>query len=434
MSSQVSPAAPKAPRKRGKIVAVALSTVLLGLIAIFLIPKPPAKNCEFYSDESTTNTNKPQAVVVLAPTSNFVDFSSVATRAKGEITAALGLNLADQNIAEAKGRELSIVLGDGAPALIVHSMVIADSNDAMDIRRAINETTFGTIELSVLCSAGDYKKPGDEISTTSETDLLKSLEVAAAQLNTSGPRDIFILGNGIQTAGAIQMQESGSFPKTEKLATRFAMSLFQKGAIPDLAGARVHWYGLGQVDGVTQKSLPNAYGTSLRTFWSEIIRLGGGNLTDVCSECGTGKPTSKAIYVHSVNVTSCNLIVELYEDDGVEFKPDSTEFISSAKALHAAKSTVSKFNQKKCDSVTITGFAAAAVPKDEYLKNKSAIDATNSSLTMLRAQAFGRLLKEAGFSGEVTSVGGGTCGTEWAVDGQVDPKQQKLCRRVEVTS
>lgn len=420
--------------KRGKVVGFVLAAVLVGLIAIFFIPRPPSKNCEFYSDESPAQGDKGQTAVVLAPTDNFVDFTSLAARAKLEVTSALGASLEDSTIADAKGRELSIVMGDGAPSLIVHSQVYADTNEPMDIRRAIEETTYGSIELAVLCAAGDYKVPGDEIATAPESDILKALRVASAQFNTSGSRDIYILGNGIQTAGAIQMQEPGSFPTTDKLAKRFAKSLDMRREIPELEGANVHWYGLGQVDGVKQSTLPISHSSSLVTFWKEVIRLGGGNLEDICSECGTGKPNDKAIAVQVVNVSPCNLIVELYEADGIQFKPDSAEFVSKTKALNSAKSTVTKFNKKDCDSLTVTGFAAAGKSKAKYLANKADIDETNKSLTLLRAKAFARLLTVAGFEGEISSAAGGTCGTEWTADGLVDSKKQKLCRRVEVTN
>jgi len=434
MSVELEVSKPAKNPKRGRVVAIAMSVVLLGLVAIFLIPRPPTKNCEFYSDESSAKTDKAQTSVILSPTDNFVDFSSLVSRAKSEVTSSLGGSLTDGEITDAKGRELSIVLGDGAPALIVHSTVTVESNDAMDIRRAIDETTYGTVELAVLCAAGDYKNPGDEISTTPESDVLKSLKVAAAQLNTSGSKDIYVFGNGIQTAGAIQMQDTDSFPKTDKLAKRFAKSLNMKREIPNLNGAVVHWYGLGQVDGVKQSTLPLAYSSSLRTFWAEVIQYGGGTLQDVCAECGTGRPNDKTIPVHAVNVSACNLIVELYEEDGVEFKPDSTKFVSRSKALNAAKTTVGKFNKKKCDALTVTGFAAAGMSKGKYLANRAEIDETNKPLTLLRAQAFAKLLTQAGFDGEITSAGGGTCGTEWDAAGAVDPRKQKLCRRVEVTN
>jgi hypothetical protein len=69
-----------------------------------------------------------------------------------------------------------------------------------------------------------------------------------------------------------------------------------------------------------------------------------------------------------------------------------------------------------------------------YLKAKSQIDKTNKSLTAKRAKAFGALLEDAGFSGDLEYVGGGTCGTEWSASGAVDLDLQKLCRRVEVSN
>ena len=165
-----------------------------------------------------------------------------------------------------------------------------------------------------------------------------------------------------------------------------------------------------------------------------MIELSGGKVDNFCEQCGSGTPYSKAIQVAKITVDQCPLIVKLYEDDGVEFRPDSTTFVSDSKARAAAKSTVAKFKAKKCSTLTVTGFAAAGTDKPDYLSKKQEIDTTNQNLTESRAKAFSALLRAAGFSGDIAYVGGGTCGTEWDPDGNVDQDKQRLCRRVEVSN
>jgi hypothetical protein len=82
--------------------------------------------------------------------------------------------------------------------------------------------------------------------------------------------------------------------------------------------------------------------------------------------------------------------------------------------------------------MTVTGYAAAAKNKNDYLADKDHIDSVNADLTKRRAEAFAVLLRNAGFKGEIKTIGGGTCGTEWDSNGRIDSKQQRLCRRVEV--
>jgi hypothetical protein len=261
---------------------------------------------------------------------------------------------------------------------------------------------------------------------------LKALSIAADQLTiTSGPRKIFVLGNGIQTAGAIEMQTQGSFPKSPTTATLLAKRLKASGELPDLTGAEVYWYGLGQVDGENQ-ALSESAANSLVSFWTQVIELANGNLVEVYGQVGAGTPHPQAIPATSIDIPECK--TRLYESDGVEFKPDSATFTNKKQAIAAAKRISANFKDKGCDEIAVTGYAAAGVDKSTYMKKKSKIDATNKTLTKNRAAAFGRLIRDAGFTGPIVSIGGGTCGSEWTPSGKVDVDLQKLCRRVEVAN
>jgi hypothetical protein len=392
-------------------------------------------NCYFISDE-TSSISAPQTAVVFAPTSNFVDFSSIIGRAATPVKESLGADLLSSQKKESIGRELSLVLADGDPQLVSRRAVtVAEGfTTDLDIDRAV-KAVFGNFDLAASCAAGDLKIPGkDEVPTTEQTDLLKALAIAKDQLTTEKARTIFVLGNGIQTSGAIHMQDSDTFPKNDSSAKRLAKALFQRGEIPDLNGVMVNWYGLGQVDGEFQKPLPLASVAALETFWRESIKLAGGTVGEICSQCGSGSPNKNAIVVDPVGIKECPLTVKLYESDGVEFKANSSSFVSPSKAQTAAIKTVKQFKAQGCSSLTVIGFAAAGKDKKVYLKSKAKIDKTNKSLTANRARAFGALLEDAGFTGDLQYVGGGTCGTEWNPDGKAVPDLQRLCRRVEVTN
>jgi hypothetical protein len=372
-----------------------------------------------------------QTVAILAPTDTFVDFETVITASETEVKATLGGSLPKAQLKEAKGREFSVVLADGNPRMLSKLSVQPMGDAEYDITSAI-DSTFGIFRLANNCAAGGFKRPNDQVETKPESNILKSLSIAADQLTiASGPKKIFILGNGIQTAGAIEMQTLGSFPKSKTTATLLAKRLKASGEIPDLGGAEVYWYGLGQVDGVNQ-SLSEKSRTSLEAFWREVIALGHGKLMEVCGQCGAGSAHPQAVKVTAVVIPECK--TRLYESDGVEFKPDSATFTSMSEALASAKSISAAFKSKGCDEIAVTGYAAAGVDKPTYEKKKKSIDATNKTLTKSRAAAFGRLIREAGFSGPIVSVGGGTCGSEWTPSGKVDLDLQRLCRRVEVTN
>jgi hypothetical protein len=370
-------------------------------------------------------------VAILAPTDNFVDFETVVTRSETVIKESLGGNLASEDLKQAIGREFAVVLADGNPRMLAKRSVQPAGTSEYDIKSAI-DSSFGVFRLSNKCVAGTLKRPNDSVPATAGSDMLKALSVASDQLTTDGQRKIFVLGNGIQTEGAIRMQDRGLFPKTDASALLLARGLKGLGEIPDLKGAEVYWYGLGQVDGVKQQLSEKAT-KSLESFWTQVIEYGGGKVKEICAKCGAGFPHPFAIPVPTFEVPPCTLI-RLYEEDGVEFAPDTATFTNLAKAKSAAKQMSSQFTGKGCDEMVITGFAAAGVDKSTYQKGKTKIDATNKSLTQKRAAAFAQLVRAAGYKGAISSAGAGTCGTEWSASGSVDLDLQRMCRRVEVSN
>jgi hypothetical protein len=426
----------KAKMSRGKRFSVILAAMLAAFTALIIFlgtTGDPVKNCLFASD-ATKGTNSTQTAAIFAPTANFVDFKSVIERASTPIKNELGGNLTGDAKKEALGRELSVVIADSDPQLVTRRAVkaVEGATGDMDIDRAI-KSAFGSFDLAAACAAGDLKKVDDQIPTSSGVDLLKGFYVAADQLTSEGNKTIFVLGNGIQTSGAILMQEEGVLPGNASAAKKLARELFNRGEVPGLNDITVNWYGIGQVDGEVQKPLPIAKAKALEAFWSEIIRLGGGTVGEICGQCGSGLPNENAIPVDLVPVNECPITIRLYDADGVEFQPDSSAFVSEAKAKVAAAQTAASFKSKKgCETLTIRGVAAAGKDKPAYLAERSEIDGINLELTKLRAEAFGALLKKAGFKGTLTYVGGGTCLTEWGASGVAVPDLQRKCRRVEI--
>ena len=427
--------------KRMKSLQLALFVGGLSLVLSSCAGPPPPQGLEVTLDDSTKycemNVQKAplevpaQSVAILAPTNNFVDFQTVVTRSETEVKESLGGNLESAQLEQAIGRELSVVLADGNPRMLAKRSVQPAGRSEYDIKSAI-DSSFGIFRLANKCAAGTLKRPNDQVETAEGSDLLKALSIASDQLTTDGPRKIYVLGNGIQTTGAIEMQQPGIFPKSEGAAKRLARSLNSIGEIPDLEGAEIYWYGLGQVDGVNQQISEKA-SKSLESFWTEVIKLGNGKLMDVCAQCGAGSPHIFSVPVPNFEIKTCTLI-KLYEEDGVEFLADTATFKNLAKAKAAAKQISGQFEAKGCDEMEVTGFAAAGVSKSNYLANKNKIDSTNDALTKRRAAAFAQLVRSAGYSGSISSTGGGTCGTEWNGSGAADSELQRLCRRVEVSN
>lgn len=379
-------------------------------------------------------TTPVQIAAVVAPTNNFVDFETIITASETSVREDLGSKLPESQLQDALGRELAVVLADGVPQLASKRTVKSKGSSDYDIREAAIRATFNSFGLVSRCAAGKLKKSDDQIETQDESDLLAALGIAADQFSTDVPeKKLYVLGNGIQTAGAIMMQEKGQFPSSEEVASQLAQSLEDIGALPDLGGTRVIWYGLGQVDGTVQK-LDQQSIDSLVYFWQEVITRSNGVLVseDIKGRIGTGLPHQNAIKVTPVDPPVCKLIVKLYEKDGVQYQPDSDSFVDITKAKSAAKMVSDSFIEANCETMTIFGYAAAGVDKVKYDAKKEQIDLTNQKLTLDRAKAFAVLVKSAGFKGTIRTEGVGTCGTEWKTDGSVSESLQKLCRRVEV--
>jgi hypothetical protein len=422
--------------------SVPLATVFFGIaVLVTSCSSPLEPGLEVSLDDSTKycelNVQKSpavlstQSVAILAPTNNFVDFETVVTRSETIIKESLGGDLPSSELKKAIGREFSVVLADGNPRMLAKRSVQPAGTSDYDIKSAI-DSSFGVFRLSNKCVAGTLKRPNDNVPSAPGSDMLKALSIASDQLTTDGARKIFILGNGIQTEGAIRMQDRGLFPKSETSAKLLAQGLKGIGEIPDLKGAEVYWYGLGQVDGVNQE-LSEKSTKSLESFWTHVVEYGGGKLKEICAKCGAGFPHQFAIPVPTFELKPCTLI-RLYEEDGIEFEPDTAAFTDVTKAKSAAKQMSSQFTGKGCDEMVITGFAAAGVDKSTYQKDKTKIDVTNLALTKKRAAAFAQLVRAAGYKGAISSAGGGTCGTEWSGSGSVDLDLQRLCRRVEVSN
>ena len=416
---------------RAKRLIGALGAAILGFGT--LTACTPTEHCHFVSSNASLESPV-QVAAVLAPGNNFVDFQSIITASETSVKNDLGGELPSEDIKQALGRELSVILADGSPQLVVKKTVDPQGDSERDIKRAV-QSTFTSFGVVAKCAAGEFKVDGDQVAADAETNIIGAMSFAADQFtDENAEHKLYILSNGIQTAGAIEMQTGGNFPKNAKAATLLAKGLYSRGALPDLKGATVYWYGLGQVDGTNQKLLPQKATDSLISFWQQVIAYAGGTLEteNIYGKVGTGLPHENAVKVSTVVLKECKST--LYEDDGVEFVAGKSTFVNPARAKAAAKTVVEKFKAGGCEEMTITGFAAAGVDKPDYLEDKADIDTTNKTLTLSRAKKFSALVRSAGFTGEIATEGFGTCGTEWKATGKVDPALQKMCRRVEVSN
>ena len=431
---------------KNKLIAVLVTLTVIA--SIWYIVGGTSEKCAGFELTSSGESANTEVVVIVAPTSTFVDFDSVISVVSSDIKSSLGSELkTEAELQTAIGNQLSMIVADGTPELISKTTVkpIGDSKIGDDIKSAI-DGALKPVSLVASCAGGKLAESGDSIPTDKESDLLKALVLAEGQFtDESSKKELYIIGNGINTAGVLKMQdptEDGSgtvFPNSKKKALEMAKNFFKSGYLPtDLKGANVHLIGVGQTNPAAQE-IPEPARKALITFWSEVIRLSNGKVLEenILPNPGHGEPSSAAIKVTGgIPIVACAPIT-LRESDGITFKPGLAEFVDKAAAKAKAVEVAELYSAKKC-AMSITGFAAPGTSKSEYESDKADIDSENLSLTKRRAQAFIKLLNAAGFTDVTIGSGGGTCVGDdlegsFKADGSINETGQSKCRRVEIS-
>ena len=159
------------------------------------------------------------------------------------------------------GGTFYIISADGVPRLVV-------SIDSSSTRQ--DDTDKEDYEVSVLeAMLTPAEKP--------ESDMLSALSLAASSLaHASGDRTILVVDSGMSTAGAMAFQNTGLL---EPHADVDAMveRMRSAGALPDLTGVTVRWFGLGSVE-EPQPLLDTAAKSRLKNLWTKLITAANGEV------------------------------------------------------------------------------------------------------------------------------------------------------------
>ncbi len=422
MSEFTSPSKRQTTKKQkvGFAVLGGVGAVVLGVMVYLLAfaPLPEAEiNC------SPKPNVRPEAqvetAVVVAPTANFTDIELPLEIAKQRLVP----ELSDPT----KINTLAVVVANDNPRKLRDLVVEQEPGEVIQDFEQKLDRAPGIVRLAVACAL-DQPAPG----VGPETNLLKAIGVAADTfLNDSSKKTIYVLSNGLQTSGEINMVED--MPQTVAQAISVAKQLEQSNALPDLAGASVEWYGMGSIQSAENQSAINEQTIKvLDAFWTEVIKLSGGEITKRVNEVGYKAPPTNAYQTSAVASLPTSCLITLNEDDGVRFKPSVTSFVSLAKAQKAAETVVAELNKKDCvGSIKVTGFVASGVDKDKY--NSAEIEA-GKALSLARAQAFADLIRAAGWTGKIEAIGGGKGDkNDWNADGTFNETKGKSNRKVVIS-
>ena len=159
------------------------------------------------------------------------------------------------------GGTFYVISADGVPRLVA-------SIDSTSTRQ--DDTEKEDYEVSVLAA---MLTPAE----TPESDMLSALSLAANSLaHASGDRTILVVDSGMSTAGAMAFQNTGLL---EPHADVDAMveRVRSAGALPDLTGVTVRWFGLGSVED-PQPLLDTAAKSRLKNLWTKLITAANGEV------------------------------------------------------------------------------------------------------------------------------------------------------------
>lgn len=159
------------------------------------------------------------------------------------------------------GGTFYVISADGVPRLVA-------SIDSTSTRQ--DDTEKEDYEVSVLAA---MLTPAE----TPESDMLSALSLAANSLaHASGDRTILVVDSGMSTAGAMAFQNTGLL---EPHADVDAMveRVRSAGALPDLTGVTVRWFGLGSVED-PQPLLDTAAKSRLKNLWTKLIAAANGEV------------------------------------------------------------------------------------------------------------------------------------------------------------
>lgn len=390
--------------------------IVSGLSACVSFDQEPI-DCKSTSSVSQTPAVN-QVSLVLAPSNNFTDFVALLESLRPQIRDLLG----DQP------GEINVIIADGRPKNVLRLSSDASGENG----KAQNKYLAIGVTSAFYCVVPVKDVPTlSPIPLVAESDMIKALGLAAVPFanNAESRKKIFVIGNGIHTAGDYSFLEKG-IPSEATVAPAVA-KLLKARALPDLYGATVTWTGLGQVSGA-QPALNEQSLKGLKAFWLSVIEASNGTAGAIAGEGQTGTPADGSIKVSPVKVLPKACVsTTLSEKDGFNFVPNTATFrdLAAAKAGAAGIAQELAKNPSCQGAVTVTGYVASAVAKSQYVFGNQA----DQSLSSNRAEAFKALLVAAGVKVPIVTVGGGK-GPEidWDANGAYDESKGQLNRKVTV--
>jgi outer membrane protein OmpA-like peptidoglycan-associated protein len=379
----------------------------------------PTASCEFNRIEKGAEVSK-EISVVIAPNLGFVDFENVMSSSLPKIQELFKDN---------KNATFSIVLADGNPEIESSSLIEVEKRGYTQTDRDEEiENAVAEISKVYRCALG---LDGISSSASSESDLALALSKASGFFEIEGSqREIFVLSNGISTAGQVNFINDG-VPNLENFSGKVEQYATQN-ALVDLKGANVNWIGLGQTDDNHQEKLGTQALEALAGFWKLVVEQSNGVVSSINpGNVVIGQPHPNSLMISQVGTNFEKVCIneELGEEQGLVFVGNKTDFEEPSVAQESIQAIARKILASDCiGKIIITGYVASNTDKDSF-DGVGDVD-----LSQRRADVVADLLNEYGVTAEIETIGAGWGDTpDWDADGNFDDALGKANRIVKIT-
>lgn len=209
-----------------------------------------------------------------------------------------------------------------------------------------------------------------------EVDILKAIEIAANELNSSDAntdyaKHIVVYSTGVQTTGLIDMTKFNILSSKETV-NEVVEQLSAKQALPNLDGITIDWYNLNQVSG-EQKELTAEMKANNEYLWETLIAKAGGKVDFKSDNATAADRTNYDVGVSVVPVIEDSLDIEEYNKDSsvvfttdeIAFKSDSVEFVDEEQASQAVTKIINYMLYNKDYNLLLAASTATVPPQNK---------------------------------------------------------------------
>jgi outer membrane protein OmpA-like peptidoglycan-associated protein len=283
-------------------------------------------------DEAACDRSAPHDIGLVA--------GALATQPHGALPAEVADLLTK---AATSNGDITIVVPSGTPEVMGTVSLGSKANDASvcaSQQHANVEAVSGYAEALV--------------PTSEEADFLGAIAAASRGLRPS-PLGIVVVGSGLQSVDPMNFA-LGQLLYADPGAV--AADLAERGLLPDLGGATVYWFGMGDTASEAQSPLTVSARRNLEAVWSAVIAAAQGELVlagrPLAGDAPSGSPAVTPVPVRPEPTKDDWAKPIVLRDSDLSFRFDTAEFLHPERAA-AVLTAVAGSIVANGEVVTVTG-------------------------------------------------------------------------------